>query len=271
MLHNIAFGKVTIRRTPYTPTLLLPLVTAAEEGNPLEPALNAVVKQLGFETFMFAMSVNPRGHHESQSYVYTTLPADWVARYDQMAYIEIDPRVLKTWNSALPMVWDYESERGKDQKTDAFLDDAAKHGVASGVAFALHDPRYERVLVALNSSCSRIDKVRRASITSKLGEMLLLGTFFHELFMKGIIERGLAPVTRGAALSHRQRECLQLASHGLSTEDIAYKLGITVRTTQFHFDSIRSKLAAANRQEAVAKGIAEGIISRRPQTNEPMV
>ena len=263
MLQNVAFGKVAIRRTPYTPVLLLPLVRAAEEGDPLEPPLNAIVKYLGFETFMFAMSVNPRGHHESQSYVYTTLPGEWVVRYDQMAYIEIDPRVLKTWNNALPMVWDYDSERGKDEKTDAFLNDAARHGVASGVAFALHDPRYERVLVALNCSTPKIDKVRRASITSKLGEMLLLGTFFHELFMKGISERGLAPLARGAPLSHRQRECLQLASHGLSTEDIAYKLGITVRTAQFHFDSIRSKLAAANRQEAVAKGIAEGIISRR--------
>jgi DNA-binding CsgD family transcriptional regulator len=263
VLHNVAFGKVAIRRTPYTPALLLPLVKAAEEGDALEPALNAIVKLLGFETFMFAMSVNPRGHHESQSYVYTTLPAEWVVRYDQMAYIEIDPRVLKTWNNALPMVWDYDSERGKDAKTDVFLDDAARHGVASGVAFALHDPRYERVLVALNSSDARLDNARRAFITSKLGEMLLLGTFFHELFMKGIIDRGLAPISRGAALSHRQRECLQMACHGLSTEDIAYKLGITVRTTQFHFDSIRSKLAAANRQEAVAKGIAEGLISRR--------
>ena len=138
--------------------------------------------------------------------------------------------MLKTWDNALPIVWDRDSERGKDQKTDAFLDDAAKHGVASGVAFYLHDPRYERVLVALNSSRPQIDNARRAFITSKLGEILLLGTVFHELFMKGIIERGLAPVLRGAALSHRQRECLQLACHGLSTEDIAYKLGITVRT-----------------------------------------
>lgn len=263
MLHNIALGKVAIRRTPYTPPFLLPLVRAAEEGKALEPALNAIVTHFGFETFMFAMSVNPRGHHESQSYVFTTLPAEWVRRYDQMAYIEIDPRVLKTWGNALPMVWDYESERGKDQKTDAFLDDAAKYGVASGVAFALHDPRYERVLVALNSSQPKIDEQRRTHITSKIGDMLLLGTFFHEVFMKGVIERGLPPLSRGAALSYRQRECLQLASHGLSTEDIAYKLGITVRTAQFHFDSIRSKLAAANRQEAVAKGFAEGIITRR--------
>lgn len=69
MLHNVSLGKVAIRRMPYTPAFLLPLVRAAEEGRPLEPALNDIVEQLGFETFMFAMSINPRGHHESQSYV----------------------------------------------------------------------------------------------------------------------------------------------------------------------------------------------------------
>lgn len=263
MLHNVPLGRLAIRRMPYTPAFLLPLVRAAEQGQPLEPVLTELVAQFGFETFMFGMCVSPRGHHESQSYVFTTLPVEWVSHYDQMAYIEIDPRVLKTWDTALPLIWDYDSERGKDPKTDAFLEDAAGFGIGSGVAFALHDPKYERVVVALNSSSPRINTLRRAQITAALGDILLLGTFFHEVFMQRVFERGLAPISRGAPLSNRQRECLQLAAHGLSTEDIAYKLGITVRTTQFHFDSIRSKLAAANRQEAVAKAIAEGMISRR--------
>lgn len=67
MLHNVSLGKVAIRRMPYTPAFLLPLVGAAEEGQPLEPALNNIVEELGFETFMFAMSVNPRGHHETRA------------------------------------------------------------------------------------------------------------------------------------------------------------------------------------------------------------
>jgi LuxR family quorum-sensing system transcriptional regulator SolR len=41
---------------------------------------------------------------------------------------------------------------------------------------------------------------------------------------------------------------------------MAHKLGISERTVQFHFDGIRSKLGAANRQEAVAKAISAGII-----------
>jgi len=38
------------------------------------------------------------------------------------------------------------------------------------------------------------------------------------------------------------------------------KLSITERTVYFHFTNIMSKLGAATRQEAVAIGIARGII-----------
>jgi DNA-binding CsgD family transcriptional regulator len=53
---------------------------------------------------------------------------------------------------------------------------------------------------------------------------------------------------------------LVLAAHGQTTQDMAHALGIGERTIQFHFGGIRSKLGAANRQEAVAKAIATGII-----------
>jgi len=51
-----------------------------------------------------------------------------------------------------------------------------------------------------------------------------------------------------------------MAAHGLSGEDVAQRLAISLRTVQHHFDSIRGKLAAANRMEAVAIGLRTGII-----------
>lgn len=63
-----------------------------------------------------------------------------------------------------------------------------------------------------------------------------------------------------ARLSDRERQCLTMAARGLTSDDMAYKLGITERTVRFHFSSIRSKLGAANRQEAVAKAIKGGLI-----------
>lgn len=41
---------------------------------------------------MFGMSACPQIDHESQFFAFTTLPIEWIVRYDQMAYVEIDPR-----------------------------------------------------------------------------------------------------------------------------------------------------------------------------------
>src|SRR5574337_1318596 len=135
MIKNVKIGKVALPRTPYTPKRLVPLVEAVGAGYPLEPLLTEIVRALGFDRFMFGMSACPTLNHESQLYCYTTLSAEWVMRYDQMDYIEIDPRVLKTRASPLPLVWDSFSERGVDLRTDGFLDDAASNGVSSGFAF----------------------------------------------------------------------------------------------------------------------------------------
>lgn len=261
MIKNVKIGKVALPRTPYTPKRLLPLIEAVGAGEPLESLLTKIVNELGFESFMFGMSACPTLNHESQIYCYTTLSVEWVMRYDLMDYIEIDPRVLKTRDSPLPLVWDSESERGVNARTDAFLDDAAAHEVSSGFAFEFNDVRYVRGLMALNSTKSVIDDHGRAAIGETLGEILLLGTYFHEIFRKGVIDEGTPPLGRGAPLSQRQRECLELAARGLTTEDIAFKLNISARTAQYHFDCIRTKLAAANRQEAVARGIAQGLIA----------
>jgi len=46
----------------------------------------------------------------------------------------------------------------------------------------------------------------------------------------------------------------------LTTEDIAERLGIKPRTAQFHFDSIRTKLAVATRHEAIALAVQKQMI-----------
>src|SRR5215472_4532589 len=261
MINNVKIGKVSIERMAHTPPVLFPLLDAVEAGAPLEPVLTAIVTRLGFDSFLFGMSVCPQLNHESQIYAYTTLPAEWVARYDQMDYIEVDPRVLKTRDNPLPVVWDMASERGRDGRTDAFLDDAAEHGVASGLAFEFNDTHYVRGMLGLNSTNPVMNDAKSAAISRDLGDIMLLGTYFHEIFRKGVVEQGVSPLGRGAPLSQRQRECLELAAHGLTTEDIATKLRISARTTQYHFDSIRTKLGVATRHEAVARGIAQGIIA----------
>jgi len=64
----------------------------------------SIVTSLGFDGFMYATtSFIPKPHNEARMYVFTTLPRDWVIRYDQLAYVECDPRVLYSFESSLPL------------------------------------------------------------------------------------------------------------------------------------------------------------------------
>jgi DNA-binding CsgD family transcriptional regulator len=261
MLTPLLLTPVRVDRSKYLPPLLLELIEAAEAGGDVVPAVQATVRKLGFDGFMYATSsFHLRPNNDERIYVFTTLPRDWVQRYDQQAYVECDPRVLYSFESALPLVWDNASERGRNPRTDAFLQDALAHGVGSGVAFPVYAGYPARTLVALSFAAPLIDDARRAHVAASLGDIVLFGQYFHEIFVRGVIEKGVAPQFEGAPLSARERQCLQMAAHGMTGSEIAFKLGIAERTVTFHFANIVSKLGVLNRQEAIAKSVAQGVI-----------
>lgn len=261
MLSSVDPARVEFERHDFLPKFLRPLVTALPLGRDVGSAIVEIVQHLGFENFLYGASASPKLSQESKSYVFTTLSPEWVALYDQQAYIEVDPRLSRALDSALPVIWDHDSEYGQSARIDRFLDDSLKHGVGSGVVVGIHGPHSVRVIVALSSRSPQISTIERASVANHLGEIVLFAISFHELFMKSVIARGIAPVSQGCPLSPRELQCIGLAARGQTSRDIAFKLGISERTIQFHFDSIRSKLGAANRQEAVAKAISSGLVA----------
>jgi len=59
-------------------------------------------------------------------------------------------------------------------------------------------------------------------------------------------------------LSPRELEVLNLAARGLTNKEIAYRLGISDRTTQFHMNSIFNKTGTNSRTEIVALAVQNG-------------
>ena len=247
----------------YVPPFLDPLAAAAVSGGDTVAVVKTITKSLGFDNFLYGATLSVIPHHEAKAYVFTTHPREWVKRYDEMAFVEVDPRIAKTWDSAIPLVWDQQTFRGQSAACDAYLDEALQYSIGSGVAFLMHLPRECHVFISLTSPALSIDEISKRSISRNLPDIMMFGHYFHEVFMRSVIERGLPPPMVGAPLSKRERECLTLAANGLTTDDIATKLRISARTVQFHFDTIRSKLGAANRQEAIALAVTNGIIQPR--------
>ncbi len=61
--------------------------------------------------------------------------------------------------------------------------------------------------------------------------------------------------------SPREHEVLTLAADGLTNKEIAYRLGISERTVQFHINSIFNKTTTNSRTEAVALALRNGWIN----------
>jgi DNA-binding NarL/FixJ family response regulator len=60
------------------------------------------------------------------------------------------------------------------------------------------------------------------------------------------------------SLSSREMEVLNLAASGLTNKEIAFRLGISDRTVQFHMNSIFNKTGTNSRTEAVALAVRQG-------------
>jgi DNA-binding NarL/FixJ family response regulator len=62
-------------------------------------------------------------------------------------------------------------------------------------------------------------------------------------------------------LTPREVEVLALLSEGLSNKLIATRLGISDQTVKFHVAAVCGKLGAANRTDAVRRGVRRGLVA----------
>ena len=72
---------------------------------------------------------------------------------------------------------------------------------------------------------------------------------------------GPDPPAEVETLTRREIEVLDLLALGLQNRAIAERLGISDQTVKFHVSSITGKLGAANRTDAVRRGLRRGLIT----------
>ena len=238
---------------------LTPVIDAARSGTSLVPPVQSIIQSMGFTTFLYAVGTSKDLHRDERFYLWTSVPAEWVAEYDARSYIEIDPRVAHGWSLwPPPLVWDREMGR-KDPAVAKFHSRAARFGVGSGLAIYFREGGH-KIMFALNRPERRLTSMIRTQIASVTSQAMYLGSVLHSVFLSHVIAKGVAPLHQGSPLSPRERQCLQLAAHGMTSTDIGEKLGITERTANFHFSNIISKLGVLNRNEAIAKAVCHNLI-----------
>jgi DNA-binding NarL/FixJ family response regulator len=60
-------------------------------------------------------------------------------------------------------------------------------------------------------------------------------------------------------LTEREREVLALLAQGLSNQEVAERMGLSLKTARNHVSNVLSKLQVADRVEAIARARAAGL------------
>ena len=227
--------------------------TVARKGDPVS-VVRAWSQGLGFEGLSyFAPARDPA---QGAMTLWSTWGDRWDIAYRLRRHVDVDPRIVATRDRTLPCLWEGGSIVAHGRLA-RFLREAGDCGIRSGVAIPLGTSA-PRAIVAFDASQATLSEARRSAILARLGDLLWVAHAVHASRHATVPAETAAP----CGLSQREHACLAMSARGLTSRDIATKLGIASRTVDFHIGNVLQKLAASNRHEAIAKAIAQGLISR---------
>lgn len=210
-----------------------------------------IVQALGFEHFLFGLRMEIVGQ-PTEDFILSGYPERWWEAYREQGLDRIDPVVAHCKRSHRPLLWD--GSQYQDRQTATLFEDAAMFGIRSGISVPLHGSvRREFGLLSVASSDAGID----GRTEQVVGQSQLLASFLYEAVQK-IAAKQLNVLS--PTLTPREHECIRWAAAGKSTWEISCILRTSERTIYFHICNVMAKLNVVNRQQAIAKGMALGLI-----------
>ncbi|SDN75072.1 Autoinducer binding domain-containing protein [Lutimaribacter pacificus] len=132
----------------------------------------------------------------------------------------------------------------------------ADHGMRQSFAVSFADGRTGRIsILMINKLAGRPGNLKEL-VENHLGALHRAAQFFLE----GLEVRGMADSDPPGRLGNRERDCLQWAATGRTTQEIADITGLCDDTVNEYFASAKRKLGASNRTQAVVRAITLGLI-----------
>ena len=140
--------------------------------------------------------------------------------------------------------------------------------IAVLILSAYDDDQFVFSLVEAGAAGYLLKSVRGRELIEAVRAVYNGESVLHPAIARKVLNR-LAPVVSGKlqgsklleVLSEREMEVLRLATRGLSNQDIASELCLSLRTVQAHLGHIFNKLQVSSRTEAVVRALKEGWIT----------
>ena len=226
----------------------------------IREALTFAAAGLGFDSFVFGIVANDRRPDaESRTYVITDQVDAWVRMYDERAFLELDPRVEL---AAEPGFAFWEARQfDKNPRYKLFLKESAEYGIQSGLVIGLctrDPPSY--AMLSFNRSAPTLQRWSAEQRLLIAGQASMLGKVLSRTVRRFLNEQELLFPAPPMKLTSRERDILTLAAAGKTSKEIAAAVGVAKITIDLHVGAILSKMGALNRNQAIAKAIANKLI-----------
>ncbi len=143
----------------------------------------------------------------------------------------------------------------------------ANSSVAVLILTAYSDIRYILGLLEAGACGYLLKSARGSEVVGAIravraGESVLDPVVTRKLLQRVIAPAGGAGKTQGGVpLTPRETEILNLAAKGMSNQDIADALFVSLRTVKAHLTNIFNKMGCGSRTDAIIKGLREGYIT----------
>ena len=176
----------------------------------------------------------------------------WSEHYIAEHYERYDPGVKMLFKTPLPISWDQMRSMARSREEIQVFDAAGDHGLRGGLVIPVHDAEGGASAVILHGPHrDDPDPQLRATLAA-------MGTIYASHGQSQL--ETTQDVRDAQLLSLRERQCLLLASKGMTNLEIAKVLEISKRTVDIHIERARSALNASNRTHAVVEALERKLL-----------
>ncbi len=230
---------------------LLTEIDASKTSVDMQALIGRTMREFGFHGYSYH-----RYNPEEGEIDYTgDWPTDWLARYENKHYIDIDPVVERLLRTVTPFTWNEAvADRPVNASERLVMNEGREFGLKEGAEVPVHESGLGLASFSVFSSSSADFD---AAWASHRHNFHLFCLYFHEKYNELVSTPGTSSKPH---LSRRERECHVLTSRGKTAWEIGEILSISERTAKQHLSNAAKKLGSYSKHHAVVKAILTRII-----------
>jgi len=230
-------------------------IQTSNDFSDIKRVLVKIRKHLGFDHIVYAVKI-PETFTKSSLLSIGDYPAEWMERYGEQGYVNIDPVVLHCSHSQTPYLWTRFNEHSEGRVL-AFLGEAAEFRLRDGISIGM--PRFDGKTGVISLSSNQKIDFPPEQCCQIIAYLNALQPCIHERIchvVESTRQNSIRP-----HLTEREKTCLLWVAEGKTANNIATILAISEPTVVFHLKNAIQKLNVSNRNQAIAKAVLLGLIT----------